>query len=473
MRRFVGTHGIALLLLVFFSLTASQKLFTGPFYTSHDGAGHVIRMIEFDEVLHEGQFPVRIAKRIHHGLGYPFFNFNYPLIYYLGEGFHLLGLPFVSVFKLLMFLSVAIGAFSLYFFTLPYFGMLGAFTSALFFTFAPYKFLNMYVRGNVAESLGLALVPLVLWAVDHFARGGRYRYALLIFTVSVLTLSHNITAAIGLVLGITFFVFQLRNVKKKSLAAKNFFFALFAALLLTAFFWVPVVLESGLTKLVELAQDYKQFFPTLGEVVYSPWGFGLYEQGVFPGKMSPQIGLIHLLVAIIAAAMYIIKVISRKAFTKKDSFVLFFLLVLVVSFFLILPVSKFLWDFLYPLQFVQLPWRFVGYVTIGTAIASGFVVSQIRSTRLQLISIVVLIALLLYANRNHIRINQYIEFENPFGTSEVYGPSTTSKDEHMPRLVPRVYQAPDPDGDLIASTSGICSNNTGIQIFCRKYRNTE
>lgn len=31
------------------------------------------------------------------------------------------------------------------------------------------------------------------------------------------------------------------------------------------------------------------------EIIYSPWGFGFFEQGEHPGKMSPQIGIAHLL----------------------------------------------------------------------------------------------------------------------------------------------------------------------------------
>ena len=248
---------IILALLVFFSLFASQKLFTDKFYTSHDGGGHVIRMVEFDEVIREGQIPVRIAKRINYGMGYPFFNFNYPLIYYLGEAFHWMGLSFVDSFKALMILSAIIGSIGMYILVLPYFGMLSALISAIFFTIAPYKFLNMYVRGNVAESFGLALIPFTLWTVDNFVRGGKYKYQLFILTFSALILSHNITALIGIFLCIIFFLFQIRNLKAKGKLIKQIVFSFIISLALTAFFWIPVIVESRLTKLVELTEDRK------------------------------------------------------------------------------------------------------------------------------------------------------------------------------------------------------------------------
>lgn len=442
------------LVLIIVSLFASQKLFGDTFYTSHDGQGHVIRMIEFHEAVGDGQIPVRIAKRINYGMGYPYFNFNYPLIYYLGEGFHLIGLSFVDSFKILMILSAIIGSIGMYGFTLMYFGRMGAFVCALFFTIAPYKFLNMYVRGNVAESFGLALIPLTLWAVDHFTRGGRYKYPFLIGTISMLILAHNITAVIGIVLCMAFFLFRIQKAKNKGKMIRLFACSLGVSLLLTSFFWVPVVVESKLTKLVELTEDYKGFFPTLPEIIYSPWGFGLYKQGEFAGKMSPQIGIIHEVVFLIAIMLFALRVIRIRKWEEGDRFFLFFAVITAISIFLALSSSQFIWDRMYVLQVMQFPWRFIGYVTLGTSIAAGFLTSHIASNQQRGIVIVILAMLLLYANRNHIRVNQSIVFENPFEKSDIYGPSTTVKDEHMPRSAARVFSEQKSDGDVIPPDLG-------------------
>ena len=60
----------------------------------------------------------------------------------------------------------------------------------------------------------------------------------------------------------------------------------------------------------------------------------------------------------------------------------------------------------------------------------------------------------MYANRNHMKVNMYIPFDNPFETSEAYGPSTTSKDEHILREAPRIYQFPNINGDVIPASYG-------------------
>lgn len=449
------TANIILILLIFaFSLFASSKLLTNKFYTSHDGEGHVIRMIEFDQAISDGQIPVRLAKGINYGLSYPFFNFNYPAVYYLGEGFHLLGLSYVDSFKAIMFLSVFIGSTSLFLLTLPYFGYLGAFVSALFFIFTPYRFLNMYVRGDVAESFGLSLIPFVILSIDHFLKQGRWKNIFLIFSFTILILSHNITAMLGFFLGISYFIFKVINKKDRKKIIENFFLTFSISLLLTTFFWLTVLLESKLTKLVELTEDYKNFFPTLGEIIYSPWGFGAYIQGAVAGKMSVQIGIIHELVFILALIIFSWKLKTKKSLGNPEKFVLFFIFVSLLSLFLALPVSKFFWDNFYPLKLVQLPWRFVGYITLGFAICAGYLIGRIKSLKLKIVTIVLLITILIYSNRNHIRVNQYVDFQNPFLKNQIYGPSTTSKDEHMPLLAPRIFQIPNQNGDIIPVTSG-------------------
>ena len=94
-------------------------------------------MIEFTDALEEGQFPVRIAKRINHGLGYPYFNFNYPLIYYTSFFLHKMSLDFVTVFKIIMFASMLLGGVSMYYFSRYNFDEFSSLLASLFYIIAP------------------------------------------------------------------------------------------------------------------------------------------------------------------------------------------------------------------------------------------------------------------------------------------------------------------------------------------------
>ncbi|HLB60249.1 MAG TPA: 6-pyruvoyl-tetrahydropterin synthase-related protein [Patescibacteria group bacterium] len=443
-------------IILLFSLVAGQKLFSPQFYTTHDGGGHVIRMEEFNLAFSDGQFPVRIAKRINYGLGYPFFHFNYPMVYYLGELLYRLGFTFVGGFKFLMFISLIAGSLGMYAYARYFFTTIPGVIVGLFYLFVPYRFLNMYVRGSVAEMAGLAVLPWVLFSTEYFLR--TKKSTPFIVSLAVLVLTHNITALIGGIVISTYFLFRLMLVKKKERSGYllRFFCAGITALLLTFFFWVPAIYDSRLTKLSELREDFRGHFPSLSELIYSPWGFGSWKEGTFPGKMSPQIGLIHLLagaVGLVALGNRLIKVHkNRRNYKTIDHVAIFYIFMSAVLLFLSLGWSRPLWEAAPGLQAVQLPWRFVGYIVLCLSVIAGYAVSHLH--RYQIAAAVILVGLALYANRNHIRVNMYIDHVSPFIESEVYGPSTTSKDEHMPRLAPRIYQAPNPDGDILPSDAG-------------------
>lgn len=455
MKLLKNIHALFLLLILFFALFASQKLFTPQFYTSHDGEGHVIRMIEFHESLADGQFPVRIAKRLMRGLSYPYFNFNYPLIYYAGEVFHLSGLSFVDSFKALMVVSFITSGVSMYFLSRNYFDNLSAFVTAVFYMIAPYKFLNMYVRGSVAECIGLSLIPLLFLSIEHIVQKKRWSPVFFTIVASTLILTHNLTAMIVLPLGIAYFFIRILALKKKYLLTKNLVTGIIVTILLTSFFWIPVAFETRLTRLSELTGGYEKFFPSLQEVIYSPWGFGFYEQGARPGKMSPQIGLAHLLFSALGMCVLVGWLLKKRIVSDTEKFVIFFVAVSSICLFLTLPLSRFIWELLPPLQMMQFSWRFVGFILLGSSLLVGYLIYKIPSQKLKIALSVIAISFLLYTNRNHIRVNQYVDFTSPFEKSQTYSHSTTVKDEHTPLWAPRIYKDPNQQGDIIPPSAGI------------------
>lgn len=449
-------HIFFVICIIGLSLVACSKLFSPLFYTSHDGEGHVIRMIEYDEAWKEGQIPVRIAKRINYGLGYPFFNFNYPLPYVVGEFFHLSGFSFVWSFKLLLVLSTIFAGISMYLFMLSHVGVISAFVSSTFYIFVPYRFLNMYVRGNPAESLALSLLPFLLWAIDRFIKTKGEKSGFLILFGSLFVLSHNTTVVVGLPLLFLYAGSVWYRSSDRKLLLKRLLFPSLSISLITSFFWVPVIAETGLTKLSELSEDYPMFFPTFREVLYSPWGFGAFKQGIFPGKMSPQIGILHIGILLVSMVWFIFLSVRNKIQWKRDWVLIFFIVTTLTSIFFMLPVSKFVWDVVPLLRMVQIPWRFLGLGTLGCSVLAGYLMNAIHIRQsFKYIGCVITLLMLFYVNRNHIRVNLYTEFISPFSRAPTYGFSTTSKDEHMPRLAPRIHENPNPNGDVIPPDSGM------------------
>lgn len=460
---------IAVLVISFFSIISGWKLFSPQFFTTHDGGGHIIRMEEFHLALSEGQFPVRIAKRINYGLGYPYYHFNYPLIYYFADVLHRVGLTFVQSFKAILLASAIVGSLAMYAFSRYFFCFVPSITVALFYLIVPYRFLNMYVRGALGEMVGLALLPCVLFSAEYLLRKKKIAVVPLIVSLSLLVLSHNITALIGGIVTGCYFLFRLLFIHEKQRVKYllRFTIACIVSLLLTVWFWFPALYDTRLTKLAELSEDYKEFFPMLSELLYSPWGFGLWEEGVFPGKMSPRIGVFHLAMGAMAAGLLIFRATTnrmsdsikpkknRLLLQETDWTALFFLGIAFLCFFFSLSYSEFIWDRVGVLQSVQHPWRFVGYLVLCLSFLAGYVVHILPKKVMQYSVVVFLVFGLLYTNRNHVRVNMYIDYESPFTSNDVYHLSTTSKDEHMPLHAPRVYEkVPNKNGDILPEFAG-------------------
>lgn len=442
-----------ILLILIFIIIASLKLLTPFFYTSHDGEGHVIRMEEFHQALEDGQFPVRIAKRINAGLGYPFFNFNYPLVYILGELFYRLSFSFVNSFKACLLLSLMVGGFSIYFYCRLFFGKIASLGSVLFFLFVPYRFLNIYVRGDVAESLGLGFLTLCFFMVELVLRGKKWSNVFFTISLTFLILSHNITAFFGFALIICYFIYRYHFIKKSKKIFFKFFFSIALALLITSFFWFSAIYEAHLTKLMELTSNYKDNFPSFSEIIYSPWGFGSWKQGPVTGKMSVQMGVVQELILIIALLVVIIKKL-KKQIKKREALVIYFFLVTVICLFFTLQISSLVWEKIFFIPFLQFPWRLVGYIAFCSSVISAYFIDNFKRMKIRIILFISLLIMLFYSNRNHIRVNLNIEYRSPFLLSDIYIPSTTSNDEHMPKLAPRVYEIPPQDGEIFNDSSG-------------------
>ncbi len=150
-------------MFILLTFPAFSALLHPGIFTSHDLEGHIIRLVDFRRALADGHFPVRWSKRLNWGLGYPYFNFNYPLVYYFASGLVLAGLDYGNAFKLIFLLTFPLGGYFAYLWLRTHFSRTPAFSGGLFYVFVPYHFINVYVRGNVGESAALMLVPLVLF----------------------------------------------------------------------------------------------------------------------------------------------------------------------------------------------------------------------------------------------------------------------------------------------------------------------
>lgn len=311
-------------------------------------------------------------------------------------------------------------------------GTIPALVAALVFSYAPYRALDVYVRGNLAEFFSLSLFPLVVLANYQLLvvkNKGFWRLAFS-FMLVLLLVSHNTSAFIfGIFLGffnLFFLLFLNRHPYWEEV--KNLIQSGILAALISCFYWLPLIYETRFVMVGKFSQcPYWNYFLTLGKIWNTPWGFGGYIES---NPMSLQLGKTIIVFSFLALiANFFIKTQWRK--------IIFFIFGTLVGATLIeLPVSDFLWHNLKILPFLQFPWRFHVISTFGGAImfAAFFHLWEKRWETKRWFKYfffpVLFLALALHLFENYHFFKPSLFFDAP-AVSE----STTWDDEYLPRWV--------------------------------------
>lgn len=436
-------------LLIIVSFPAIKSLFVPGGFTSHDLTHHVVRQVQMDQILTEGQFPPRWAGNLSNGFGYPVFLFNYPLPYLIGEIFHLSGLDFVESIKGVLLLSMLGSIVAMYLFLQELLGSShkkAAFLGAVFYLYAPIRFSIVYVSASVGSALALAFVPLIFWAVLKVIKEGRLIFILIgALAFASLITAHNVTA---LMFAPIMLIFSLISLKIYSTQFTLRLLLMYVwGLSLSAFFWLPAIWEKQYVVYDSVLSKYwVDHFPTFQQLIYSPWGYGLSHPGIDQDAMSFQIGIAQILVIVIL----IILMIFKGSQHQLKIWGLFSLIVFVLCVFFMLDGSKVVWENLPLVGYIQFPFRILTVVVFICALAAALVV---RFTAFSNIAFVVLLLLVIYANRNHLNVNQKFDPGDDYYLSLKTTSSTFG--EHLPKWANRELKSAVEKFELVDSSGEI------------------
>ncbi len=350
-------------------------LFQPGLYQSHDGEALVARFAAYYKAFADNVLPPRWAGDLNFRYGSPVLNFYYPLPGYVASFLHLFNISFQDIYKILIGLAFIAAPVGSYLWLRHRINKESAFIGALLYGLAPYHFLDLYVRGDIGELVALVFLPLVLLAIDkrHIVAGG-IAYGLLI-------LSHN---GISLMFTPVFLGYALVFAKNNIQRLKNLTL-LAIGLSLSAFFWIPALFELRYTLgNMFIGQMYKNHFPTLLQLIYSPWGFGP-DVGK-AGGLSPQIGPLLIILTLGGLAVFLLH-------KKKNHHMLFWLSVFAVGVFLSLPVSTLFWSHIPLLPKFQFPWRFSALTTFAATVIASQALVMIKNRMAFIVIAIIAIAL--------------------------------------------------------------------------------
>src|SRR5581483_131743 len=114
---------------------------------------HYFRLLEFDKCIQHLQIPCRWAADSGAGYGEPLFNFYGQFVYAFGEIFHLLSFSKIDSLKITFMSSLLLSAISMFFLARKIWGNnLSAFLSSILYLYAPYRAVDVWVRGALPEA---------------------------------------------------------------------------------------------------------------------------------------------------------------------------------------------------------------------------------------------------------------------------------------------------------------------------------
>lgn len=397
---------IATLIIIVATIVLSLPLMVPGLFTIHDDQ-QIARLFLFDQALKGGQFPPRWVDQLGFGFGYPLFIFYPPLVYFLGEAFHLLGFSYIDSVKLVFSTSIVLSGLLMYAFAKTLWGRSAGLVSALFYMLLPYRALDIYVRGAMAESFSFVFIPLILLSFLNLAKTHRAKYlALSAISLALLMVTHNLIflpfmLILPLYLLLLLIVFPQNKTSFIFLSAKS----LILSACFSAFFWLPAIIEKKYTivdslLLVNLA-SYTIHFLDPVQLWNWPWGFGGSGTGLADG-ISFKIGKLHVLLAlssfILTAKFYFSSPKARRILREKNLITIGFFLLFIFSAFMSTFYSKIIWDLIRPLDYLQFPWRFLIFTGLFSSILAGAVIYYLKLPLLRLLSTLIIIPLLFVTN---------------------------------------------------------------------------
>lgn len=337
-------------------LLGCAPVWTGGWLAAHEGPSYLFRSGEFSALLSQGELYPRWCPDFYWGYGYPFFVFYSPALFYLTSILIALGARADVALHIVTILGTAGIFLGGYRFCRLFAGDGAARVGAALTTLATYRFVQYFIRGDLAEAFATSLVPLALAeGVILCRRGGRAASARLAVLLALVFYGHTLTAvataAALAVMGLSMLV------RRNGRAFLRVAGASALGVLLAAAHWVPAFIErrfvstERMLRSESLGAEWGEHFVSWWQRLSPHYGFGLSVPG--PADKISFASSYVVWALIIGAAVLAFR---RAAFRKRAMpLILGWAAVNIIQ----LSISTPVWAAIPYIEYFQFPWRFL------------------------------------------------------------------------------------------------------------------
>lgn len=338
------------------ALLATTPMMQTYLYNGDDLCYHLARLEGLKDGILDGQIPVNILPEGLQGNGY--LNAMYPYLFlYIGAFLRICRVSIGLSYKMLIFLSNLGAAVCTYIAVKSMCkSRRSVMLAVVLYTLMPYRFTNIFSRGDLGETLALVFWPFVIAGLYHIIMGDRKKWYYLVIGFSGILQSHILsTAFVAAICVITAAVYCVRIVHEKRYVEIGKAAGMF--LLLNMWYLVPFV--------------YYYFRDNLSTGALK-WS-GYFEQSINPSNLTESISLYNKqyfslgLALLGCAGIGIIWLLCEKNTPKtdEDGFLVYLLVLgclmtyMTTGYF---PSRTLLANVQYKsiVTMIQFPWRFLG-----------------------------------------------------------------------------------------------------------------
>ncbi|MGB3977107.1 MAG: 6-pyruvoyl-tetrahydropterin synthase-related protein [bacterium] len=332
----------------------------------------MLRLASFHQNVLHGGICCRWFPDFAWGLGLPVLEYFpvSPLIF--AESFRLMGFSTINSLKILIVMMTFFAAFGAWLLGNSLWGKSGGYITSILFSYAPYKMVNLYVRGDLNEYMAMAVSPWILYLILSSAK--QENPGLLSFATTAAMCIPAITHYPSSVIHYPMYLIWISMLapaahKPARYLARNIL-SLGLGLWIASPFWVSAFFSRHLVQMENMTKgfaDYKQHFIYFKQYFSFYWNYGASVLG--PGDaISFQIGNAALLCFLIGIPITLKQKNKNKLITCA---VLAASTILIISIFLTHQSSQKIWQLLPILPLIQFPYRLLSIASVLAALLGG------------------------------------------------------------------------------------------------------
>lgn len=362
-----------IVILVAMASIAILPLVDIGWFPSHESLNPVSRVFALAYEIKHGDWYPRWLSLANARQGTPMFNYYSPAAYLFPAYLTALGLPILAAMKLTVWLVFVAGGLGMYLWTRSYARHTGAVVAAILYMYAPYHFVDLYVRGAMSEFTALALLPFLFLGIDRSLSGdGKKGCMIVALSGAAIVLTHNLSA---LMIAPFALLYWCALISRRKPPKPVIVFSLLGpalGLMLSAFYWLPVILEHEFVQplgdvMTSGYFSYGNHFVTFRQWFSTAWSFGDSLPGP-RGQMSFQIGVT------LSACAVVTTLIWRRIPEHARLFGGLCAILAVSSLFMTTAPSGFIYELVPGFEYIQFPWRFLGPASLFLSAYCGLLV---------------------------------------------------------------------------------------------------